>query len=72
MAKRLSCYVDGENEEMVCDRCGCRLPVPLGDIRWVAGVLEAFERAHEGCSPGNPGRTQFAAYKGPWEPIHEE
>jgi hypothetical protein len=52
MVKHTVCEGGGENAVLLCTHCGERIPFPYGAIPWVAGVLQAFERAHEHCEPG--------------------
>lgn len=58
--------VSSENQEVRCQRCGDRIPFPLGTIDWVTGVLKAFNLAHQDCKPGGRNRrTWFAERRVP-------
>jgi hypothetical protein len=53
--------VDSATQTIRCERCGEEVPIPLGVVRWVTGVLEAFDAAHTGCRRGEDGtRTYFS------------
>lgn len=53
---------------MLCEHCGSqyapRLPAPLYTV---AGMMQAFERAHAGCPPQGNLRYRFSWR--PWESV---
>lgn len=34
---------------LYCSHCGEEFPIPIGAMRWVVGVANAFAREHRGC-----------------------
>jgi len=52
--------LDTDKQVMRCMRCGEECPMPLGDVRWVAGVLKAFSAAHRACMKFRGRRCYFA------------
>lgn len=64
MAKRKDrTVVDAVTQTVRCEECGEEIPIPLGVIDWVTGVLAAFGKAHRECRKGDKGRTCFSKPK---------
>ena len=57
---------DAKLQQLVCERCGEAVPIPLGTVQWVTDVMQAFIKAHRTCKPGDQHHTYFA------EPPTEE
>jgi len=51
--------VDAVTQTMRCPKCKDEVPIPLGDVKWVAAVMMAFGEAHKDCN-GSGGRTTFS------------
>ena len=52
------CVCDSSTGTVRCKICGDEIPIPLGDISWVCGVLGAFTGSHPGV-PHEGKRTYF-------------
>jgi len=57
------CVADARGQVLRCLVCGEEVPMPMGMVRWFAGVCRAFELAHRGCD-GRKGKTGFAKCAG--------
>jgi len=56
----MACIVDANKSKLRCDECGREVPIPLGTIPWVTGVLELFDKAHKSCGKGpNPDSAYY-------------
>ena len=63
MSKTKHCVLDAAHQVGRCEICGETIPIPLGSIPWVCGVIEAFCTAHKDCKgPREAGsmRTGFS------------
>lgn len=52
--------VDATTQTMRCNTCGEEVPIPLGVLDWVTGVMLAFRKAHRECKKGDGQRTYFS------------
>ena len=52
--------IDAKKGVLRCDRCKDEVPIPLGSVDWVIGVIRAFGKGHRYCKPGRGcGQTTF-------------
>lgn len=59
-------YIDATKQKVICPVCGDSIPMPLGDIKWVVSVIEAFSKNHDKAGKNHaPGRTYFYSETSP-------
>lgn len=60
--KKPLAVIDAGTQTMRCEVCKDEVPIPFGNLTWVADVCKAFDKAHRACN-GHGGKTLFSKPK---------
>ena len=58
-------FCSADTQTLHCDKCGCHMAIPLGQMDFVCAVIRAFNKAHRHCRPGGGSPTFVSVPKVP-------